>query len=178
MLVSSALHFARGRAAAGALPQQPAPPVGCMQVELWPAQRTRFMFGFTVKTCDRASSAPASSHLYLTLRTASRCNAGILRRVMSGYGGKVQVRWLLRTRAKRLFFLSRAAANSGGLSGQARASTAAQPAACRLHPSLTPPVFLRLPLPLESLARTTYALLRRRETFRSLEITFSRTPNA
>jgi hypothetical protein len=99
MLVSPALHFARGRAAAGAAPQHLAPPVGCMAVELWPAQRTRFMFGFTLKACDRASTAPASSHVYL--RTASRWSAGILRRVMAGYGSKVQVRWLLRTGARR-----------------------------------------------------------------------------
>ena len=101
MLVSPALHFARGRAAAGAAPQHPAPPVGCMLVELWPAQRTRFMFGFTLKACDRASTAPASSQVYF--RTASRWSAGILRRVMAGYGSKVQVRWLLRAGARRLF---------------------------------------------------------------------------
>jgi hypothetical protein len=89
ILVTPALHFARGRAAAGAAPQQPAPSVGCMQVELWPAQRTRFMFGFTLKACDRASNAPASSHVYW--RTASRWSSGILRRVMAGYGSKVQV---------------------------------------------------------------------------------------
>ena len=101
MLVSPALHFARGRAAAGAAPQHPAPPVGCMMVQLLPAQRTRFMFGFTLKACDRASTAPASSRVYF--RTASSWSTGILRRVMSGYGSKVEVRWLLRTGARRLF---------------------------------------------------------------------------
>ncbi len=101
MLVTPALHFARGRAAAGAAPQQPAPPVGGMLVELWPAQRTRFMFGLTVKACDRASTAPAS--LLVHFRTASRWSTGILRRVMAGYGSKVQVRGLLRTGARRLF---------------------------------------------------------------------------
>ena len=100
-LVAPALHFARGRAAAGAAPQQPAPPVGCIIVQLLPAQRTRFMFGFTLKACDRASTAPASSHVYF--RTASRWSSGILRRVMAGYGSKVQVRWLLRAGARRLF---------------------------------------------------------------------------
>ncbi len=99
MLVSPALHFARCRAAAGAAPQHPAPPVRCMMVQLWPAQRTRFMFGFTLKACDRASTAPASSHVHL--RTAWRWSAGILRRVMAGYGSKVQVRWLLRTGSRR-----------------------------------------------------------------------------
>ena len=102
MLVSHTLHFARGRAAAGAAPQHPSPPVGCMIVQLWPAQRTRFMFGFTLKTCDRTSTAPASSRVYF--KTASSWSTGILRRVMSGYGSKVQVRWLLRTGARRLFF--------------------------------------------------------------------------
>jgi hypothetical protein len=90
MLVTPALHFARGRAAAGAAPQHPAPPLGCMMVQLWPAQRTRFMFGFTLKACDRASTAPASSQVYF--RTASRWSACILQRVMSGYDSKVQVR--------------------------------------------------------------------------------------
>ncbi len=101
MLVTPALHFARGRAVAGAAPQQPAPPLGCMLVEVWPAQRTRFMFGLTVKACDRASTVDASSHMYL--RTASRWSSGILRRVMAGYGSKVQVQWLLRAGAWRLF---------------------------------------------------------------------------
>ena len=101
MLVSPALHFARGRAAAGAAPQHPAPPVGCIIVQLWPAQRTRFMFGFTLKACDRASTAPASSRVYF--RTASSWSTGVLRRVMAGYGSKVQVRWLLRAGARRLF---------------------------------------------------------------------------
>jgi hypothetical protein len=77
-----------------------------------------------------------------------------------------------------LVLLTRAAANSGRLSGWMRAITAAQRAASRLHPPLTPPVFLRLPPPLESLARTAYVRLRKRATFHSLEITFSRTTNA
>ena len=96
MLITPALHLARSRAAAGA------PPVGCMPVEIWPAQRTRFMFGFTLKACHILSTAPASSHVHL--RTASRWSAGILQCVMAGYGSKVQVRWLLRTGARRLFF--------------------------------------------------------------------------
>ena len=61
-----------------------------MIVQLWPAQRTRVMFGFTLKACDRASTAPASSQVYF--RTASRWSACILQRVMSGYDSKVQVR--------------------------------------------------------------------------------------
>jgi hypothetical protein len=102
MLLTPALHFARGRAAAGSAPRHPPPPVGCMLVELWPAQRTRFMFGFTLKACDRASTAPASSRVYS--RTPSRWSSGILQRVMAGYGNKVQVRRLLRMRARRLFY--------------------------------------------------------------------------
>jgi hypothetical protein len=101
MLITPALHFARGRAAAGAPPQHPAPPVDCTRVELLLAQRTRFMFGFTLKACNRASTAPASSYVYF--RTASRWSAGILRRVMAGYGSKVQVRWLLRNSAGACF---------------------------------------------------------------------------
>jgi hypothetical protein len=101
MLLTPALHFARGRAAAGAAFQQPAPPVGCMLVEVWPAQHTRFMFGFTLKACDRASTAPASSHVYF--RTASRWSAGILQRVMAGYASKEQAQWLLRAGERRLF---------------------------------------------------------------------------
>ena len=102
MLVTPLLHFARGRAAAGAAPQHPAPPVGCMIVQLWPAQRTRFMFGFTLKACDRASTAPASSHMFF--RTASRWRTRILQRVMAGYVCKVEVRWLLRSSARCLLF--------------------------------------------------------------------------
>ena len=77
-----------------------------------------------------------------------------------------------------LVFVTCAAANSGGLSGWMRASTAAQPAASRLHPPLTPPVFLRLPPPLESQARTAYGVLRLGATLHSLWIMFSRTANA
>ena len=101
MLVTRALHLARSRAAAVAPPQQPAPPIGCMLVELWPAQRTRFMFGFTLKACDRAWTVDACAIEYF--RGASRWSAGILRRVMASYCSKVQVRWLLRTGARRLF---------------------------------------------------------------------------
>jgi hypothetical protein len=90
MLVTRALHLARSRAAAVAPPQQPAPPIGCMLVELWPAQRTRFMFQFTLKACDRASTAPAGSHV--SFRTASHWRASILEYVMKGYASKVQVR--------------------------------------------------------------------------------------
>jgi hypothetical protein len=96
MLITPALHLARGRAAAGA------PPVGRMPVEIWPSQRTRFMFGFTLKASHILSTAPANSHVYF--RTASRWSSGILRRVMAGYDSKVEVRWLLRTGAQRLFF--------------------------------------------------------------------------
>jgi hypothetical protein len=103
MLVTPALHFALGRAVTGAQAlQRPAPSVGCMPDELWPAQRTRFMFGFTLKTCNRASTAPAKLRVYG--RTASKWNTGILRRVMSGYGNKVQVRWQLRAGARRFRF--------------------------------------------------------------------------
>jgi hypothetical protein len=72
-----------------------------------------------------------------------------------------------------LVFLTRAAGNSGGLSGWMRASTAAQPAASRLHPPLTPSVFLRLPPPLESQARTAYVMLWKRATLHLLEISRS-----
>jgi hypothetical protein len=90
MLVTRALHLARGRAAAVAPPQQPAPPIGCMLVELWPAQRTRFMFGFTLKACDRASTVDPCAIEHF--RTASRWRASILEYVMKGYASKVQVR--------------------------------------------------------------------------------------
>jgi hypothetical protein len=95
MLVTPALHFARGRAAAGAPPYQPPPPVGGMQVALFAAQRVRFMFGFTVKACDRASTLDACAIEYF--RTASRWRRCILHHVMKGYVSKVQVLWLLRT---------------------------------------------------------------------------------
>ncbi len=77
-----------------------------------------------------------------------------------------------------LVSLMRAAANSGRFSGWMRASTAAQPAASRLQPPLTPTVFFNLSPPLESLARATYTMLRHMATLRLLEITFYWTPNA
>jgi hypothetical protein len=137
MLVTSALRFARGRAATGARLQQPAPPVGCMLVELWPAQRARFMFGFTLKACDRASTVDASAIEHF--RAASRWRTRILQHVMNSYAYKVQVQWLLRNNAE-LGLLTRAAANSWRLSGWMRASAAAQPAASLRHPLLTPSV--------------------------------------
>ncbi len=102
----------------------------------------------------------------------------MLLRVMSGYCSKVQVRWVLRAGRAALVLLTRAAANAGRLSGWMRASASALPAASRLHPPLTPSVFLRLLPPIESLAGETYGMLRSRATLHSLEITFSRTPNA
>jgi hypothetical protein len=101
MLVTPALQFARGRAAAGAAPQQPAPFIGCMQFALFAAQRVRFMFGLTVKACDRASTVDASAIEHF--RTASRWKGCILRHVMKGYVGKVQVRWMLCAGARHLF---------------------------------------------------------------------------
>ncbi len=98
MLVKPALHFARSRAAAGNALHQTPPPLGCMQVALCPAQRARFMFGFTVKACGRASAVPTSSHVYL--RTTSRWTACILQHVMAGYVCKVEVQLLLRNRAR------------------------------------------------------------------------------
>ena len=59
------------------------------------------MFGFTVKACDRALTVDASAIEHF--RTASRWKRCILRHVMKGYVGKVQVRWLLRAGARRLF---------------------------------------------------------------------------
>ena len=66
-------------------------------------QCTRFMFGFTLLTRSRrvTSTAPVSSRVHF--RTASRWSARTLQRVMAGYGSKVQVRWLLRMGARRLF---------------------------------------------------------------------------
>ncbi len=91
MLVKSTLHYARGRsaAAAGAAPHGPP-----LHVALFAAQRVRFMFGLAVKASSRASVVDGSAIEYL--RAASRWSSGILRRVVAGYGSKVQVRWLLR----------------------------------------------------------------------------------
>ncbi len=174
MLVTPALHFARGRAAAGAAPQHPAPPVGCMRVQLWPTQRTRFMFGFTLKACDRASAAPASSHVYF--RTASRWNIGILRRVISDYGSKVQVRCRgCCARARGACFADPQLRLNIGLDARKHGSLAR---CMPPPPPAHPPVFLRLLPPLESLERSAYGMLREWATLHSLEITFSRTTNA
>jgi hypothetical protein len=88
-LVKTALHYARGRAAAaaGAAPHWSSPPV-----LLFAPQRVRFMFGFTMKACDRASTVDACAIEYL--RAASRWRTRILQRVMVGYVSNVQV-WRL-----------------------------------------------------------------------------------
>jgi hypothetical protein len=92
-LVKSALCFARGRAASDTALHQPLPPVGCMQVALFAAQRKRFMFGFTVKVCDRASTVDVSAIEYF--RTALRWKTLIFEHVMKGYVGKVEVQLLM-----------------------------------------------------------------------------------
>ncbi len=101
MLIKPALRYERGRAAPGTALHQPQPTLGCMQVALWPAQRVRFMFGFTVKACDLASTAPASSRVHFM--TASRWRTCMLQHVMVGYVFKVEVRLLLRRSARCLF---------------------------------------------------------------------------
>jgi hypothetical protein len=98
VLIKPALSFARGRAAL----HQPPSPFGCVQVALWPSQRVRFMFGFAVKACDRASTAPASSHV--NFRTVLRWRACMLQHVMAGYVCKVEVRLLLRSSARFLLY--------------------------------------------------------------------------
>ena len=102
MLVKPALTFARVHAALSTALHQPPSPFGCVQVALWPSQRVRFMFGFAVKACDRASTAPASSHV--NFRTVLRWRACMLQHVMAGYVCKVEVRLLLRSSARCLLY--------------------------------------------------------------------------
>jgi hypothetical protein len=94
ILIKTALRFARSRGAPGTSLHQPPPPVGCMQIALWPVQRVRFMFGFTAKACD--ASVPG--------RTMSRWRTCILEHVMAGYVSKVQVLMLLCRSARCLIY--------------------------------------------------------------------------
>ena len=102
MLIEPALHFARGRAASGTALHQLPPPLGRMQVALFAAQRTRFMFGFTLKACVRAATVDASAIEYF--RAALCWRTFMLRRVMAGYVCKVEVRLLLRRSARCLLY--------------------------------------------------------------------------
>ena len=121
-LVKAASWIRLRRGCAGSKLPPPPPPAACLQVAVLPSQRARSMPAFTAMACDRASTAPASLNVYS--RTASFWRTRILQRVMRGHVSKVLVRWLLRGRAA-LVLLTRAAANSGRLSGWMLASTAA-----------------------------------------------------
>ena len=87
ILIKTALSFARSRGAPGTALHQPPPPIGCMQIALWPAQRVRFMFGFTARACV----ASVTGSQFVCFRKTSRWRTCILEHVMAGYVSKVQV---------------------------------------------------------------------------------------
>ena len=80
------LHLPRGHPLALELPP---PPSGYMRVALWPAQLQRAAIGFAAAASHGLATAPASVHV--SARTTWHWRTRVLRRVMAGYVGRIQV---------------------------------------------------------------------------------------
>ena len=80
------LHLPRGYPLALELPP---PPSGYMRVALWPAQLQRAAIGFAAAASHGLATAPAS--VDVSARTTWRWRTRVLRRVMAGYVGRIQV---------------------------------------------------------------------------------------
>ena len=80
------LHLPRGHPLALELPP---PPSGYIRVALWPAQLQRAAIGFAAAASHGLATAPAS--VDVSARTTWHWRTRILRRVMGGYVGKIQV---------------------------------------------------------------------------------------
>ena len=80
------LHLPRGLPLALELPP---PPSGYMRVSLWPAQLQRAAMGFAAAASHGLVTAPAS--VDVSARTTWHWRTRVLRRVMGGYVGKIQV---------------------------------------------------------------------------------------
>jgi hypothetical protein len=74
--------------------EQPPPPSGYMRVSLWPAQLQRAAIGFAAAASHGLATAPAS--VDVSARTTWLWRTRILRRVMGGCVGRIQVRARLR----------------------------------------------------------------------------------
>ena len=81
------LHLPRGLPLALELPP---PPSGYIRVALWPAQLQRAAIGFAAAASHGLATAPAS--VDVSARTTWHWRTRVLRRVMGGYVGKIQVR--------------------------------------------------------------------------------------
>jgi hypothetical protein len=82
------LHLPRGHPLALELPP---PPSGYMRVALWPAQLQRAAVGFAAAASHGLTTAPASVTVDVSARTTWHWRTRVLRRVMCGYVGKIQV---------------------------------------------------------------------------------------
>ena len=80
------LHLPRGLPLALELPP---PPSGYMRVALWPVQLQRAAIGFAAAASHGLATAPAG--VDVSARTTWHCRTRVLRRVMGGYVGKIQV---------------------------------------------------------------------------------------
>ena len=83
---ASRLHLPRGYLLAH---EQPPSPSGYMRVSLWPAQLQRAAIGFAAAASHMLATAPAS--VDVSARTTWHWRTRVLRRVMGGYVGKIQV---------------------------------------------------------------------------------------
>ncbi len=118
------LHLPRGYPLAL---DQPPPPSGYTAVTLWPAQLQRAAIGFAAAVSHGLATAPAS--VDVSARTTWHWRTRVLRRVMGGYVGKIQVHSRLRAvivvkqfcilqdcaLSSLCVLLTSAAAHSGGL---------------------------------------------------------------
>ena len=94
------LHLPRGLPLALELPP---PPSGYMRVALWPAQLQRAAVGFAAAASHGLATAPAS--VDVSARTTWHWRTRVLRRVMGGCVGRIQVRarWRAAAAAARCF---------------------------------------------------------------------------
>jgi hypothetical protein len=118
------LHLPRGHPLAH---EQTLSPSSYMRVSLWPAQLQRAAIGFAAAASHGLATAPAS--VDVSARTTWHWRTRVLRRVMGGYVGKIQVHSRLRAvivvkqfcilqdcaLSSLCVLLTSAAAHSGGL---------------------------------------------------------------
>jgi hypothetical protein len=107
--VDAPLHVFAAAAALLHLPHEKAPlPRGYTRISLWPAQLRRATIGFAAAASHSLATAPSS--MDVKARTTWHWRTCILRRVMGGCVGRVQVRsrWLRLLRSRRRAMLGAA----------------------------------------------------------------------
>ena len=101
------LYLPRGHTLA--LEQPPAPPPsGYTRISVWPAQLQRAAIGFAAAASHGLATAPAS--VDVSARTTWHWRTRVLRRVIGGYVGRIQVRTFLHCdcwRAKAVAVITR-----------------------------------------------------------------------